>query len=110
MYNALIVYQRIGESFSGIIVLLRLVSQETSILSSTTTAVQLHPLVLYRHSYCSPRTGPDLAQRIRDDTLQDGARSTVHTISVFHIASRHSTMLCSSTSASAPSYIQRHHG
>jgi len=45
----------------------------------------------------------------RDDMLQDGALTTVHTLSVFHIAGHSATLGALSTSASAlaSSYIQR---
>jgi hypothetical protein len=46
----------------------------------------------------------------RDDTLQDGARTTVQALSAFHIASHRATLTrsaLSAASASASSYIQR---
>jgi hypothetical protein len=85
-----------GESFSGRTVSLKLVSHETGIVSST--AASSTPLLV-------PGQGLTTAG---DNTPQDAARTTVHTLSVFHIASHSATLsaLSTSASASASPYIQ----
>jgi hypothetical protein len=87
-----------GESFSGRIFSLKLVSHETGIVSST--AAPSTPLRVSGQGMTTAR-----------DMHQDGARTTVPTLSAFHIASHSATSSASSTSASASasSYIQRPH-
>jgi hypothetical protein len=86
-----------GESFSGRIISLKLVSHETGIVSCT--AAPSTPLRVSEQG---------LTNTAMDDMLQDGARTTVPTLSAFHIASHSATLSASSTSASASasSYIQ----
>jgi hypothetical protein len=85
-----------GKSFSGRIVSLKLVSHETGIVSSTAASSTL--LLV---------SGQGLTTA-RDDMLQDGTFTTVHTLSVFHIAGHSATLgaLFTSASALASSYIQ----
>jgi hypothetical protein len=84
------------ESFSGRIVLLKVVFHETGTVSSTITSST--PLLV------SERGLP----KARDDTLQVGAHTTVYALSILHTASHGTTLsaLSASDSALASSYTQ----
>jgi hypothetical protein len=86
----------LGESFSGRTVSLKLVSHETGIVSSTTASST--PLLV---------SGQGLTTA-SDNTPQDAARTAVHTLSVFYIASHSATLsaLFTSASASVLPYVQ----